>query len=80
MFRESCSHGRNFGITRLRDVFLVVRENRYASRVVEVEQEQKVISNGPYAIIRHPMYWDYWLCIFFLHWPLVLTGQSFLPY
>lgn len=37
-------------------VFLVFRENRYASRIVEVEQEQKVISTGPYAIIRHPMY------------------------
>ncbi|MGB6422059.1 MAG: isoprenylcysteine carboxylmethyltransferase family protein [Anaerolineales bacterium] len=37
-------------------VFLVFRENRYASRVVEVEQEQTVISSGPYAMIRHPMY------------------------
>lgn len=37
-------------------VFLVFRENRYASRVIEVEQEQKVISSGPYALVRHPMY------------------------
>lgn len=37
-------------------VFLVFRENRYASRVVEVEQEQTVISSGPYAMICHPMY------------------------
>ncbi|UCD20494.1 MAG: isoprenylcysteine carboxylmethyltransferase family protein [candidate division WOR-3 bacterium] len=36
--------------------FLVLRENSYASRVVEVEKEQKVISTGPYAIVRHPMY------------------------
>jgi len=35
---------------------LVLRENRYASRIIEVEQEQKVISSGPYAIVRHPMY------------------------
>jgi len=35
---------------------LVLRENRYASRIIEVEQEQKVISGGPYAIVRHPMY------------------------
>jgi protein-S-isoprenylcysteine O-methyltransferase Ste14 len=34
----------------------VLRENSYASRVVEVEQEQKVICSGPYAIVRHPMY------------------------
>jgi protein-S-isoprenylcysteine O-methyltransferase Ste14 len=34
----------------------VVRENTYASRVVEVERDQKVISSGPYSIVRHPMY------------------------
>ncbi len=36
--------------------FLVLRENEYASRVIEVEENQKVISTGPYALIRHPMY------------------------
>jgi protein-S-isoprenylcysteine O-methyltransferase Ste14 len=30
--------------------------NHYASRVVEVEAGQQVISTGPYAIVRHPMY------------------------
>ncbi len=35
---------------------LVVHENSYASRVVEVEAGQKVVSTGPYAIVRHPMY------------------------
>lgn len=37
-------------------VFLALKENMYASRVVEVDKEQKVISTGPYAIVRHPMY------------------------
>jgi protein-S-isoprenylcysteine O-methyltransferase Ste14 len=37
-------------------VALVYRENTYASRVVEVEKGQTVISTGPYAIVRHPMY------------------------
>jgi protein-S-isoprenylcysteine O-methyltransferase Ste14 len=37
-------------------VFLAFRENRYASRIVEVEQGQTVISSGPYAVVRHPMY------------------------
>lgn len=37
-------------------LFLVLKENSYASRVIEVEQDQKVISTGPYAIVRHPMY------------------------
>ena len=34
----------------------VFKENIYASRIIEVDQEQKVISSGPYALIRHPMY------------------------
>jgi len=34
----------------------VFRANSYASRVIEVEKGQKVISTGPYAIVRHPMY------------------------
>lgn len=37
-------------------VLLVFRENTYTSRIVEVEKDQKVITTGPYAIIRHPMY------------------------
>jgi protein-S-isoprenylcysteine O-methyltransferase Ste14 len=34
----------------------VLKENRYASRIVEVEKKQKVITTGPYAMVRHPMY------------------------
>jgi protein-S-isoprenylcysteine O-methyltransferase Ste14 len=37
-------------------VFLVFKENTYASALVEVTTEQKVISTGPYALVRHPMY------------------------
>lgn len=37
-------------------VMRVFMENRYASRVVEVEAGQQVISTGPYAVVRHPMY------------------------
>jgi protein-S-isoprenylcysteine O-methyltransferase Ste14 len=37
-------------------ILRVFRENRYASRVVEVAQGQKVINTGPYAVVRHPMY------------------------
>jgi len=35
---------------------LVLQTNSYASRVIEVEQGQQVISTGPYALVRHPMY------------------------
>ena len=34
----------------------VFKTNSYASRIVEVEKGQKVITTGPYAIVRHPMY------------------------
>jgi len=34
----------------------VFRENSYASRIVEVKQDQVVITTGPYALVRHPMY------------------------
>ena len=37
---------------------LVMRENRYLSRVVEIQEERghEVITTGPYSIVRHPMY------------------------
>ena len=35
---------------------LTIKENRYASRVVEVQGNQVAISTGPYAVVRHPMY------------------------
>ena len=37
-------------------IFLVYRENTFASATIEVAKKQKVISTGPYAIVRHPMY------------------------
>jgi protein-S-isoprenylcysteine O-methyltransferase Ste14 len=35
---------------------LTLKENQYASRIIEVEEQQKVITTGPYALVRHPMY------------------------
>ncbi len=37
-------------------VFLVFKENSFTSAVIEVDSEQKVITTGPYKLIRHPMY------------------------
>src|SRR5512144_2915401 len=34
----------------------VYRENTFASATIEVAENQKVVSTGPYAIVRHPMY------------------------
>lgn len=35
---------------------LTLRENSYASRIVEVVDGQALIDSGPYTVIRHPMY------------------------
>ncbi len=37
-------------------VFFVFKENTFTSSIIEVGTEQKVISTGPYAFVRHPMY------------------------
>jgi protein-S-isoprenylcysteine O-methyltransferase Ste14 len=37
-------------------IFLVYRVNTFTSATIEVAANQKVISTGPYAIVRHPMY------------------------
>ena len=34
----------------------VITVNRFAGRTIRVEEGQKVISTGPYAIVRHPLY------------------------
>jgi len=37
-------------------IFLVYKENSFTSATIEVAENQKVISTGPYALVRHPMY------------------------
>lgn len=36
--------------------FLVLKENTFASATIEITTDQKVITTGPYSIVRHPMY------------------------
>jgi len=68
-------------------IALVFKANSYASRVVEVEENQTVISTGPYSFVRHPMYLgniimtmatpvalgSYWGLIPFLSLPVALV-------
>ena len=48
----------------------VLRENMYLSRIIEVQENQKVIDTGLYGIVRHPMYSS--TILLFLSIPLVL--------
>jgi protein-S-isoprenylcysteine O-methyltransferase Ste14 len=36
--------------------FGVAKANSFASGIIEVAENQKVISTGPYAVVRHPLY------------------------
>lgn len=51
-------------------VFFVFKENSYTSRIIEVVKGQKVITTGPYSIIRHPMYIG--VTLMFLFMPMAL--------
>ena len=37
-------------------IFFVFKENTFTSATIELAPDQKVISTGPYAFVRHPMY------------------------
>jgi protein-S-isoprenylcysteine O-methyltransferase Ste14 len=37
-------------------IYVVYRENTFTSATIEVAENQRVISTGPYTIVRHPMY------------------------
>ena len=37
-------------------IFFVYKENTFASATIEVYPDQKVVSSGLYALVRHPMY------------------------
>ena len=60
-------------------VIRVFKENRYASRVIEVQSHQKVIETGPYSVMRHPMYVGSLLMFFFTppalgsYWALIFS-------
>jgi protein-S-isoprenylcysteine O-methyltransferase Ste14 len=37
-------------------IFFVFRANSYAAATIQLAPGQKIISTGPYALVRHPMY------------------------
>ena len=60
-------------------IFFVFRQNSYASRIIEVDEEQKVISTGLYGLVRHPMYVG--VLIMYIPTPLALGSYwGLLPF
>jgi len=57
--------------------FWAWKSNSFAASTIRVEAEQRVISTGPYGIIRHPMYLGG--NIWFLFTPLALGSYLALP-
>jgi protein-S-isoprenylcysteine O-methyltransferase Ste14 len=57
-------------------VVYVLRENRFAAPVVRVQTERghRVVSTGPYAFVRHPMYAS--MLFYGLGVPLLLGALS----
>ncbi|WP_407169545.1 methyltransferase family protein [Bradyrhizobium sp. ORS 111] len=63
-------------------ILWVFRTNSFAAPVVKVqpERDHRVISTGPYAVVRHPMYGS--VMLFFIGVPLMLGtwwGLAFVP-
>ena len=50
--------------------FWVLTVNSFLSRVVEVDTGQKIVTTGPYAIVRHPMYFG--VALLYIASPLAL--------
>ena len=57
--------------------YWVMSANSYASRIIQVEKDQRVISIGPYRIVRHPMYLGAIISLFFA--PLALGSYWAVP-
>jgi len=55
----------------------VLKVNSFASRTIQVEAGQKVISTGPYRMVRHPMYSG--SLVMWLFTPLALGSYFALP-
>ena len=58
-------------------IMWVMKVNSFAARTIVVEEGQKVISSGPYAVVRHPMYAG--IVVFVLATPLALGSYVVLP-
>jgi protein-S-isoprenylcysteine O-methyltransferase Ste14 len=58
-------------------VFWVMKTNTFAGSTIRVEEKQRVIDIGPYAIVRHPMYLG--MAMLALGMPIALASCVALP-
>jgi protein-S-isoprenylcysteine O-methyltransferase Ste14 len=59
-------------------VFLVFRENTYTRATIKVSAEQKVVTTGPYSVVRHPMYAGAFVLL--IATPIALGSRVALPF
>jgi len=59
-------------------LFVVMKQNSYTSRVVEIQEDQVLITTGLYSVVRHPMYLGFSLIFCFT--PIILgSWMAFIP-
>lgn len=53
-------------------IFLTLKENTFLSKEIEIQEDHRVITTGPYKILRHPMYLG--LIVLIIGWCLALRS------
>lgn len=59
-------------------VFLTFRANGHANAIIDVDPDQHVVSSGPYALVRHPMYLG--TALILLATPIALGSEWAFPW